>query len=114
MTVSEIGFMGLALILGIGGWYRIMEARERANFEVATTCRKAGLQLLDGTVSFGGLRITRDHQRHLVLERTYNFDYSSDGFARKQGFVILRRGHVHSIGLAPEDSPINPPGPQIN
>lgn len=104
MTVSEIGFLGVLLIFAGGGWYRVMEARERANAEVAATCRRAGLQLLDGTVSFGGLRITRDQQRRLVLERTYNFDYSSDGFARKQGFVILRRGHVHSIGLAPEDS----------
>lgn len=104
MTVSEIGFLGILIIFGAGGWYRIMESRERANTEVAATCRRAGLQLLDGTVSFGGLRITRDHQGHLVLERTYNFDYSADGFARKQGFVILRRGHVHSIGLAPEDS----------
>jgi len=104
VTVSEIGFLGILIIFGAGGWYRIMESRERANLVVAATCRKAGLQLLDGTVSFGGLRITRDHQGHLVLERTYNFDYSADGFARKQGFIILRRGHVHSIGLAPEDS----------
>jgi hypothetical protein len=105
VTVSEIGFLGLALILGGGAWYRILEARERANAAVANTCRQAGLQLLDGTVALGGLRITRDNHGRLVLERTYNFDYSSDGYSRKQGFVILRRGQVHSMGLAPEDGP---------
>lgn len=105
MTVSEIGFLGLALIVGAGTWFRTMEAREQANTAVAATCRRAGLQLLDGTVALGGLRITRDSQGGLVLERTYNFDYSADGYARKQGFVILRRGYVHSMGLAPEDNP---------
>jgi hypothetical protein len=105
VTVSEIGFLGLLLIVGGGAWYRILEAREQANAAVAATCRRAGLQLLDGTVALGAMRITRDNRGSLVLERTYNFDYSADGYSRKQGFVILRRGQVHSMGLAPEDGP---------
>ena len=110
MTGSEIGFLGLALIVGAGIWFRTMEAREHANAAVAATCRRANLQLLDGTVALGGLRIARDSQGGLVLERTYNFDYSADGYARKQGFVILRRGRVHSMGLGPEDRPGPGPG----
>ena len=41
MTGSEIGFLGLALIVGAGIWFRTMEAREHANAAVAATCRRA-------------------------------------------------------------------------
>jgi hypothetical protein len=104
MSPSEIGFLGLMLILVVGTWYRSMEAREQANAVVGATCRDMGLQLLDGTVALRSLRPARDGQGRWALQRTYTFDYSADGFSRKQGFVIIRRGRIQSLGLAPDGS----------
>lgn len=103
MTITEIGSWGVFLIVAIGGWYRAMEARERANAAVAGACRRAGLQLLDGTVAMSGLRLVRVPGSGFAVERSYNFDYSTDGYARRQGFVILVRGQVQTLGLAPGD-----------
>jgi len=101
LSAGEIGGLGLLLIVAAGAWYRNMEAWERANAVVGATCRDMGLQLLDGTVSLRSLRPARDGAGHWALQRTYTFDYSADGFSRQQGFVILRRGRIHSLGLAP-------------
>jgi hypothetical protein len=34
------------------------------------------------------------------LLRTYTFDYSSDGFQRAQGFIVLSGLELEAVGLA--------------
>jgi hypothetical protein len=57
------------------------------------------VQLLDGTVAFAGLRLGRESGR-LTLLRTYTFDYTSDGFERSQGFIVMAGPHLKAVGLA--------------
>jgi hypothetical protein len=52
-------------------------------------------------VAFSGFRLVRspdDGRRRLL--RTYTFDYTSDGFERAQGFVLMSGRHVEAVGLA--------------
>ncbi len=65
----------------------------------AKPARSPGAALLDGTVAFRSLRVVRGEAGRPQFERTYLFDYSTDGTTRRQGFVVVTGRHVESIGL---------------
>lgn len=93
----------LLLVLAMGGfalfWHDTLGARDRANDAARDTCVATGAALLDGTVSFQRLRIVRGDGGRPALERTYVFDYSTDGVTRRQGFVVVSGRRVDSVGL---------------
>ena len=83
-------------------WWRLsLEARARANAAALAACTAAGAQLLDGTVAFRRLRLSRDRRGRLRLNRNYVFDYSDDGASRRQGFVVMSGDEVELVGLGP-------------
>jgi Protein of unknown function (DUF3301) len=81
-------------------WQIALDAREAANRIAKDTCSRAVVQFLDGTVAFAGFRLTRDAGGKRRLLRTYTFDYTSDGFERAQGFIVLAGGRLEAVGLA--------------
>jgi hypothetical protein len=95
----------LILIAGVlaGGykvWQLALDARETANRIAKDTCSRAVVQLLDGTVAFAGFRLARGADGRRRLLRTYTFDYTSDGFERAQGFIVLAGLKLEAVGLA--------------
>jgi len=94
--------VGVAALLAVAYkvWQVSLDARESANRIARDTCSKAVVQLLDDTVAFAGLRLARDSQGRRRLLRTYTFDYTTDGFERAQGFIVLARGRLEAVGLA--------------
>jgi hypothetical protein len=98
-------FIMLVLVAGaLAGSYKVwqisLDTREAANRIAKDTCSRAVVQLLDGTVAFAGFRLTRDARGKRRLLRTYTFDYTSDGFERAQGFIVLAGGRLEAVGLA--------------
>jgi len=89
----------LAVIAGF--WYSSLAARELANRVAKETCVSANVQMLDGTVAIHRLRLVRSGDAPLAWHRTYVFDYSSDGFSRQRGFVVLTGDTVDTVGLGP-------------
>jgi hypothetical protein len=96
VLVLSAGLLGLVY----KAWQLSMEAREAANRIAQDTCSRAVVQFLDGTVAFAGYRLQRDGRGRRRLLRTYTFDYTSDGFERAQGFIVLAGGELQSVGLA--------------
>jgi hypothetical protein len=99
------GLLTLVLAAGILGlaykvWQFSMDAREAANRIARETCSRAVVQFLDDTVAFAGFRWRRGAAGKLRLLRTYTFDYTSDGFQRAQGFIVLAGAELQSVGLA--------------
>jgi len=99
------GFFMLTLVAGaLGAAYKVwqisLDAREAANRIAKDTCSRAVVQFLDGTVAFAGFRLARDSRGKRSLLRTYTFDYTSDGFERAQGFIVLAGGQLQAVGLA--------------
>lgn len=88
----------------LAGGYRIwqisLDTREAANRIAKDTCSRAVVQFLDGTVAFAGFRLTRNAAGKRRLLRTYTFDYTSDGFERAQGFIVLAGLRLEAVGLA--------------
>ena len=102
------------LVLGAGFlaggyklWHLSLDARETANRIAKDTCSHAVVQFLDGTVAFAGFRLVRNAAGRRRLLRTYTFDYTSDGFERAQGFIVLAGLRLEAVGLAgsPTGSP---------
>jgi hypothetical protein len=97
----------LLLILATGavaGTYKIwqlsLDAREAANRIAKDACSRAVVQFLDGTVALAGFRISRGTDGRRRLLRCYTFDYTSDGFERAQGFIVLAGLRLEAVGLA--------------
>jgi Protein of unknown function (DUF3301) len=97
----------LLLVLTIGSlagaykiWQLALDAREAANRIAKDTCSRAVVQFLDGTVAFAGFRWARNANGKRRLLRTYTFDYTSDGFERAQGFIVLAGLRLEAVGLA--------------
>ena len=97
-----IGAAGLGL--GYKIWYGALGAREAANRVAREVCSRAVVQFLDDTVAFAGFRWRRDRHGRRRLLRTYTFDYTSDGFEREQGFIVLSGSRLESVGLAGSSS----------
>jgi hypothetical protein len=89
----------VALAAGAALWHVTLGARELANSAALEACVAVGAQLLDGTVAFRRLRLTRGADGRRQIERTYLFEYTVDGATRRQGFVIVAGGDVASVGL---------------
>jgi len=92
----------VALLAALAGfWHSSLAARERANRIAMETCSGAHVQMLDGTVSIHRLRLVRTAGGPFAWHRTYVFEYTSDGFSRQRGFVILSGDTVETVGLGP-------------
>lgn len=89
-----------ALATAYAVWHASLDAREAANRIARETCSGAVVQFLDDTVAFAGFRLKRDSRGRRRLLRTYTFDYTSDGFERAQGFVVLSGRQLEAVGLA--------------
>jgi hypothetical protein len=91
----------LFIILGlvIWFWYDTLAAREHATRSAREICHLQGLQLLDASVALQRVRLQRSGTGRLVLQRTFQFGYSSDGYQRMTGFVITLGNRVEQVGL---------------
>lgn len=101
MTEDLILLVLAAGVLAVGYkiWQTSLDAREAANRIAKDTCSRAVVQFLDGTVAFAGFRLSRGPGGRRLL-RTYTFDYTSDGFERSQGFIVLAGLQLEAVGLA--------------
>jgi hypothetical protein len=82
-------------------WYDSMRARERALAVAGAACRREGLQFLDETVECVKTRPVRDTEGHLVVRRSYRFEFSDDGNNRRAGSVVILGTSVESLDLEP-------------
>jgi Protein of unknown function (DUF3301) len=86
-----------ALATFAGLWHRSLEVREAAFRAAQETCTRAGLQLLDDTISFQTLNLSRD--RGFAVLMVYSFEYSDDRISRRRGAVFMRGRRAQSTVL---------------
>jgi hypothetical protein len=93
----------LALLAAVAvGWFWVdtLNAREAALAAGERACVAEGLQFLDWTVAQDRVRIRRDDDGRLRLQRVYRFEYSDTGNNRLEGAVTLLGGSVVALHLA--------------
>lgn len=77
-----------------------LKARETAHAAAGKACEAAGVQFLDDTVSQASLRLARDGDGQLRLERHFRFEFTPTGDDRQQGDVRLLGNRVQDVRLA--------------
>ena len=102
---NDVPVLEIAGILTLAGlawlWLDSLRARETAVAAARAACNAEGLLLLDATVSIASLRLARDDDGRLKLQRAYDFEYSDTGDNRKNGSLVML-GHqviVLNVGL---------------
>ena len=92
----QVGELLLLIVLGLGTWFWLdtLRAREAGVRAARAACEREGVQLLDETVAGRSVRPARDDNGRLVLWRAYDFDYSTSGYDRHRGSVVLCGGEV--------------------
>jgi len=77
-----------------------LKARETAHHAARKACEAEGVQFLDDTVSQSSLRLARDADGQVKIERRFSFEFSPTGDDREQGFVRLLSNRVQEVRLA--------------
>ena len=95
---------GILLLAALGWlWLDSLKARDAALRTAREACAAEGLMLLDYTVAIASLKLARDENGRIQIQRAYDFEYSDTGDNRLKGSIVLR-GHrviVLNVGLRP-------------
>ena len=97
---NDLG-MDLVVALALIGWlwWDGLNKRELAIRAARLVSQKAGVQLLDETVSLGRLWFRRDDNQRVRVQRQYVFEYSDTGNNRLPGYVYLLGDRVVDANL---------------
>lgn len=94
----ELGFLA-ALGAFVWFWLDSLKTREIAVSAAKQACGADAVQLLDDTVAMGSIRVARDPQGQLALQRFYRFEFSDTGDNRRGGVVVMLGNVVESVRL---------------
>ncbi len=95
------------LIAGTVFWIDTLRAREAALVAGREACERYGLMLLDDTVAVSGMRLARNAEGRLRVERVYGFEFSATGNNRRRGSITLLGSAAVDISLEPYETPAN-------
>jgi hypothetical protein len=94
-----IGILALGALAWL--WFDSLKTREIAIGAARAACAAEELLLLDATVAISALKLARDDDGRLRLQRVYDFEYSDTGNNRLKGSVVML-GHrvvILNVGL---------------
>jgi hypothetical protein len=103
-NLSQVALEITAVLICIAvGWFWMdsLKAREAALRAAREACAQDDLLFLDQTVSITAIKLVRDENGRIQLQRSYEFEYSDTGDNRRKGSVVLlgRRVLLFNVGL---------------
>jgi hypothetical protein len=99
-------FVLVVLLLALGWlWLDSLKAREAGIRAGHEACAAEGLQLLDDTVAFAGIKLVRGSEGRIQLQRAYDFEYSDTGNNRLKGSVVMLGHRVLLLNVGLRDLP---------
>ncbi len=96
--------LALLVLLALGClWYDSLSVREVAVQAAREACANEALLFLDDTVGIVSVKLARNSDGHVQLQRAYDFEFSDTGDNRVQGGVVLlgRRVVMLNVGVRP-------------
>jgi hypothetical protein len=98
--------LGLLLLVATAWlWLDSLKAREAAVAAAKAACVSEDLLLLDDTVAIARLRLARDGDGVLRIQRIYGFEYSDTGNDRHTGSVVMLGSRVLVINIKLRQGP---------
>jgi len=82
-------------------WLDSLKVREAAVRAAKEVCAAESLLFLDDTVAIAALKLARDDEGRLRIQRAYEFEYSDTGDNRRKGSLVML-GHrlmLLNVGL---------------
>ncbi len=98
MPVLEVASLLLLAALG-WFWWDSLKSRDLAMQSARQACMVKGLQLLDETVAIASVKLARDDDSQLQIQRTYHFEFSDTGNNRQPGSVVTLGKQVTRLEL---------------
>jgi hypothetical protein len=102
--------MEIAAILGLAAlawlWLDSLKAREVAVRGAREACAAEGLMLLDYTVAIASLKLARDGDGRIRIQRAYDFEYSDTGDNRLKGGIVLLGHRVMLLNVGSRPAPV--------
>lgn len=96
--INEI--IGMTVLACLGWfWFDSLGAREAGVLAVRKACRAENLQLLDETIALRCMRLRRNEEGRMILQRIYDFEYSDTGDDRHRGSVHLSGAKITLIDI---------------
>lgn len=93
-------FISLLILAGLVWlWFDSVKVREIAVRAARNACHAEGCQFLDETVSIAHLKPERADDGHLLLRRTYRFEYSDTGDNRRPGSIVMLGQQVARLDI---------------
>lgn len=96
--MSTLGLL-LLILLFVLLWQFSMRTRDLAIRIAINTCKKQGVQFLDGTAALQSIKPLFSLKTGPVLRQTYTFDYSEDGITRHTGCIIMHNTTISTVLL---------------
>ena len=96
--MEVVGILVLAALAWL--WLDSLKAREVAVRAAREVCMAEGLQLLDWTVAIASLKLTREVNGRLKIQRAYDFEYSDTGNNRLKGGLVMLGHRVTLLNVA--------------
>ena len=93
---------GLTILLLCGlawFWWDSRGVAEKAIVAARRNCEMTGLTFLNDTVGWKKLRLKRNREGRVQIQRTYFFEFASDMAQRYQGEVVMLGQQVMKINL---------------
>lgn len=99
MTEALISLLGLAFLT----WFIAgnLKAREAGIEAARALCKQEGLLFLDDSVVQQKLRLRRNDQGKVQIQRSFGFEYSDTGNNRRPGYVTLMGFEVTLTYIGP-------------
>jgi len=94
----------ILLLSALALWQNALKARDLARARGHDLCVRAGVQLLDQSVSLAGVGFARNADGHLRLRRSYRFEVSLDGHDRHRGGLTMLDGRLLAWSLPVADA----------
>jgi len=93
---------GLTILLLCGLawlWWDGRGAAEQAIQAAKFNCERAGVSFLNDTVGWKKVRLKRNRQGRIQIQRTYFFEFASDMEQRYSGEIIMMGRQVNKVNL---------------
>lgn len=92
--------LALALLTALGWWwFDSLKVREIAVRHAREACATEGLLFLDDTVGIASLKLARNEEGRLQLQRAYDFEFSDTGNNRLRGSVVMLGARMVLLNL---------------
>lgn len=89
MLVQDLFLIMIPVLIALI-WWHDRGIKQKAFLYAQKKCQQYDVQILDEHVRLAKLRLIRNSQGHLVVERTFSFEFITNGEHRYQGEMIMQ------------------------